>query len=60
MDQAMNLYESGVGKGVLPSASNKNLNLSFSSSYLQAYSKIPCFKDSIYEELEADWQQSKE
>lgn len=56
----MNLYESGVGKGVLPSASNKNLNLSFASSYLQAYSKIPCFKDSIYEELEADWQQSHE
>lgn len=37
---------------------DRNENLSFSKAYLLAYSQIPVFKDTIYQELEKDWAQS--
>ena len=56
MENAVDFYESGIGQ--LARESNSNPNLSFSPEQLEAFSRIPNFKESIFEELEVDWKQS--
>lgn len=57
MSNILDLAERGIGSGAR--AENENLNLQYTATQLYNYSSIPNFKETIYEELEADWLSSK-
>ena len=57
MSNILDLAERGIGSGAR--GENENLNLQYTANQLYNYSSIPNFKETIYEELEADWQESR-
>lgn len=49
------MAEQGIGDGKIIHPDNFCANLAYTKAQLQAYASLPSFKDTLFTELEAEW-----